>query len=129
MVKADGTTINTYTVVPQITTAASGGTLSVDIVNSGGTPVGSPSVPMGNVVVTIGHQTATGTFGTSSERIRVDNGTGNPQWTLTVAAQGGSTSFWDATAADYDFNDPTSNAGDGGDADSLGGQLTLNASV
>ncbi len=27
---------------------------------------------------------------------------------------------------DYDFNDPTINAGDGADADSLGGRLSLN---
>lgn len=30
---------------------------------------------------------------------------------------------------DYDFNDPTANAGDGVDGDTLGGRMSLNASV
>lgn len=127
IVKADGSTLNTYTVIPQITTAA-GGSVSVDIVDNDDTPVPSPSVSMNSVVVTIGHQSATGVFGVSAQRIRVTNNSGNPQWTLTLAADAGPTAFWDGST-DYDFNDPTANAGDGADTDSLWGRMSLNPSV
>lgn len=128
MVKHDGTLLNEYTLIPQITTAA-GGSVSADIVDSGGTPVGSPSVSMNSVVVTIGHQSATGIFGEANQRIRVTNNSGNAQWTLTVAASAGPTAIWDGTPADYDFNDPTANAGDGADDDVLGGRMSLGPNV
>ncbi len=128
IVKSDGSLLNEYTVIPQITTAA-GGSVSADIVDSGGTPVGSPSVTMNSVIVTIGHQSATGIFGQANQKIRVTNNSGNAQWTLSLAADGGATSFWDGTSTDYDFNDPTANAGDGADSDSLGGRMSLNPSV
>jgi len=57
----------------------------------------------------------------------VTNTTSNAQWTLTVAANS-STAFWNGATSDYDFNDPTANGGDGADADSLGGQMTMDAS-
>ncbi len=128
IVKSDGSLLNEYTVIPQITTAA-GGSVSADIVDSGGTPVGSPSVTMNSVIVTIGHQSATGIFGQANQKIRVTNNSGNAQWTLSLAADGGATSFWDGISTDYDFNDPTTNAGDGADSDSLGGRMSLNPSV
>lgn len=128
IVKSDGSLLNEYTVIPQITTAA-GGSVSADIVDSGGTPVGSPSVTMNSVIVTIGHQSATGIFGQANQKIRVTNNSGNAQWTLSLAADGGATSFWDGTSTDYDFNDSTANAGDGADSDSLGGRMSLNPSV
>ncbi len=128
MVKSDGSVLNEYTTIPQITTAA-GGSVSVDIVDSGGTPVGSPAVTMNTVVVTIGHQSATGIFGEENQRIRVTNNSGNAQWTLTVAADAGPAAIWDGTPADYDFNDPTANAGDGADDDILGGRMSLGANV
>ena len=42
VVYSDGTALNTYTVYPQITTG--NGTLNVDIVDSGGSPVASPGI-------------------------------------------------------------------------------------
>lgn len=128
MVKSDGSVLNEYTTIPQITTAA-GGSVSADIVDSGGTPVVSPSVIMNSVIVTIGHQSATGVFGEVNQKIRVTNNSGNAQWTLTLAADAGPTAFWDGTPADYDFNDPTANAGDGADDDVFGGRMSLNPSV
>ena len=128
IVKSDGSVLNEYTTIPQITTAA-GWSVSVDIVDSGGTPVGSPAVTMNSVVVTIGHQSATGIFGEVNQRIRVTNNSGNAQWTLTVAADAGPAAIWDGTPADYDFNDPTANAGDGADDDILGGRMSLGANV
>jgi hypothetical protein len=119
MVKSDGTVLNTYTTIPQVTTASGGGSLSVDIVDSGGTPVGSPSMAMNSVVMSLGYQTATGIFGVSAQKMHVSNTTGNAQWSASIAANTGATAFWNGVV-DYDFNDSTINAGDGGDADSLG---------
>jgi hypothetical protein len=127
VVKSDDSLLDTYTVIPEITTAG-GGALSVDIVDAGGVTVGSPSVSMSPASFSFTNQTATGTFGTSSQKVRVDNGTGTATWTLSIAADAGATAFWDGAAADYDFNDPTASAGDGGDADSLGGQMTIDPS-
>lgn len=112
----------------KICASAAAGTLSVDIVDAGGTPVSAPSIAMGAMALSFTYQTVNGTFGASAQKIRVDNTTGNAQWSLTLAATGGATAFWDGTPADYDFNDPTANAGDGGDADNLGGQMTINPS-
>lgn len=84
---------------------------------------------MNSVIVTIGHQSATGVFSDVNKKIRVTNNSGNAQWTLTLAADAGTTAFWDGTTTDYDFNDPTANAGDGADTDSLGGRMSLNPSV
>ncbi len=109
-------------------TAAAAGTLSVDIVDSGGTSVSSPTMGMGTVNLSFVYQTANGTLGVSSQKIRVNNTTSNPSWTLTIAADSGPTALWSAGTPKYDFNDPTANAGDGGDADSYGGQMTMNAS-
>lgn len=103
------------------------GSLTVDIVDGGGSPVASPEVLMAGVTFSFTNQTASGTFGTTDEKIRISNTTANPQWTLSIAATNGSTSYWNGPI-DYDFNDPTANAGDGADADSLGGRLTVNSS-
>lgn len=50
---------------------------------------------MNSVIVTIGHQSATGVFGEANQKIRVTNNSGNAQWSLALAADGGPTSFWD----------------------------------
>jgi len=103
-----------------------GGALTVDIVDAGGTPVGSPTIAMGSVIFSFIYQTASGTFGVSDQKIRVENTTTNPQWSLTMAADSGPTAFWNSAGTDYDFNDPTASAEDGADPDSLGGQMTVN---
>jgi hypothetical protein len=103
----------------------SSGTLSLDIVDSGGSTVLSPSVVLSTLGFSFSSQTSTGTLGTSSQKIRISNGTATPTWTLTIAASS-STAVWDGVAADYDFNDPTASVGDGADADSFGGRLTIN---
>ncbi len=112
----------------KICATATGGSLSVDIVDAGGTPVGSPSITMGATALSFNYQTTNGTFGAAAEKIRVDNSTANPQWALSLAATDGTTAFWDGTPGDYDFNDPTASAGDGADADSLGGQMSVDPS-
>ncbi len=41
---------------------------------------------MNSVIVTIGHQSATGLFGVAEQKIRITNNSGSPQWALTIAA-------------------------------------------
>ncbi len=104
------------------------GTLTVDIVDGTNQSVTSPAIVFNPVSFSFDNQVATGTLGTTTEKIRVDNSTTNPQWSLSVAASS-PTAFWDGTPADYDFNDLTVGALDGSDADSLGGQMTINPST
>lgn len=105
------------------------GTLTSDIVDGSYVTVASPSVALSPATFSFGCQTVTGTFGTAGQKIYVvnpdaaDNG-----WTLTLAANAVS-DVWDGAASDYDFNDAAgSGCTDGADADSLGGQLSVNAS-
>lgn len=99
--------------------------LTVDIVDSGGDSVPNPSIVLNAIGFPITFETTNGTLGVTAEKIRVNNDTTNPQWSLSVAASS-TTALWDG-AVDYDFNDPTAGAGDGGDADSLGGQMTVDS--
>jgi len=105
------------------------GTLAVDIVDASYVTVGSPSVAMNAATFSFSCQSSTGTLGTATQQIYVvnpdaaDNG-----WVVSIAASA-PTSFWDGAAADFDFNDPTtSGCADGGDTDSLIGQMTIDAS-
>lgn len=101
-----------------------------DIVDSGGASIGSPSVTMNSLTSSGTCQTASGTLGGSSQRIRVQNTTGNAPWTLSIAPTGGANARWMASADSYDFNDANgSGCTDGGDSDSFGGQLSLNPSA
>lgn len=105
------------------------GTLSVDIVDGSYVTVGSPSVTMGAETFSFSCQSATGTFGSGTQQIYVQNpDAADNGWVVSLAGSA-PTTFWDSAGTDYDFNDPTT-AGctDGGDADSLGGQMTVDAS-
>ncbi len=108
-----------------------GGTLTVDIVNASYVSVGSPTMAMNSATFSFSCQTVTGSFGTASQQIYVNNNNGaNNGWTLTLAAQA-TTNIWDSAGTDYDFNDPTgSGCTDGVDAgDTVGGQMTVDPSV
>jgi len=105
------------------------GSLSADIVNSSGTPVGSPAIAMSGVVSGTSCQVSTGTLGILSERIRVANMTGHESWSLSIAPTGGATANWSSGTATYDFNDATSSGcADGADTDDLAGQLSVDLS-
>ena len=107
-----------------------GGTLTTDIVDASYAPVSSPTMAMSAATFSFSCQTKTGSFGTASQQIYVNNNNGaNNGWTLTVAAQA-TTNVWDSAGTDYDFNDPTgSGCTDGADAgDSVGGQMTVDPS-
>ena len=75
----------------------------------------------------------TTSIGDSSQRIEVSNFTGTATWNLTFAATGGATSSWsDGGSNSYDFNDPGGSPNgctDGGDTDSIAGQLSVDPSA
>ncbi|MEA3344152.1 MAG: hypothetical protein U9Q16_00505 [Patescibacteria group bacterium] len=109
------------------------GSLATDIVDTGYSSVGSPAVTMNAVTFSFAYQTATGTFGTSAEKIYVKNpDAADNGWTLTVAPAN-TTDCWDSAGTDFDFNDDGANATDGAagtnDADALGGQMTVDPSA
>jgi hypothetical protein len=101
------------------------GSLTADIVDSGGTTVTSPILTMGTTAFSLVPTNANGTFGIANEKLRVSNTTTDAAWSLSIAADAGPTATWDEGGANYDFNDPTGSAGDGGDTDSYGGQMTV----
>lgn len=114
-----------------LTQTINAGTLSVDIVNGSYVPVGSPSVAMADYTFSFACSTSTGTLGTATEQIYVKNpDAADGGWDITIAASA-PTAVWDSAGTDYDFNDA---GGSGctdaaeGDADSLGGQMTIDAS-
>lgn len=111
-------------------TASAGGSISTDIVDESYASVTSPTVVMESTDVSYSCQTATGTFGTASQQLYVSNASGaNNGWTLTMAAAV-STDLFDGATADYDFNDSGGlGCADGTDADSVGGQMTVDPSV
>ncbi len=101
------------------------GSLDLDFVDAGGTPVISPSLAMSSIDYMGMFQTSSGTLGTSSEKMRVNNSTSVAPWTVSIAATSGSTAVWDSGTHQYDFNDATPDAVDGGDTDSVGGRMTI----
>lgn len=107
------------------------GALSINIVDTGGTTIASPTVSFPSIDRKISCQNNSSVLGVSNAKIRVTNGTINPQWNLTIAATRGATANWNNGAgANYDFNDPNnSGCGDGADADSFAGQLSINPSI
>jgi len=105
------------------------GTLSVDIVNGSYVTVGSPTIAMSAETFSFACQSATGTFGSGTQQIYVQNpDAADNGWVVSLAGSA-PTAVWDSAGTDYDFNDPTtSGCADGGDADSLAGQMTVDAS-
>lgn len=107
------------TATSQLSQAITAGVLSTSIRDAGGSVVASPSFSMGSVAVSTSAQTATGTFGSNTQRITVDNpGGANNGWSLALAATGGATATWTSGANSYAFN-----------GTSTTGQLSLDPSV
>lgn len=98
------------------------GSLSTFVADDNGEEVGSPSVNFSAATVSNDTQTSTGTFGTNTERIYIDNPgaiTGDNGWTVTFAATGGPTAAWTSGGNSYAFNGNTASDG----------QLTVNPAV
>jgi hypothetical protein len=79
------------------------GALTADIVDGAGSSVASPGVAMSTANLLFNCQTITGTFGTASQKLRVNNTTVSPAWTVSIAATGGATSNWSSGPNQYDF--------------------------
>ena len=105
------------------------GVQSVDFVDADGVSVGSPSVSFSGLTYSTSTQTATGTLGASSQKLRVLNPTADTTWSVSIAATGGSTAVWDSGSATYDFNDSNTDGTDDADTDTKGGRLTVDPSV
>ena len=129
-VLSDNTPLDTYTMYPQITTG--NGVLSVDIVDGTDTPVATPAYSFGVTGYLFICDSFNTDIGNTSQRVKVSNFTGNPLWTVSIAATAGATASWSSGVDNYDFNDPSgtpSGCSDGGDVDSLAGLLSLDPSV
>lgn len=106
--------------------------LSTDIVNNAGSSISNPTVSMPAMTSSFSCNTVNGSLGTANEKIRVQNYSASPPWSLSIAPTNGNASKWSTGTSDYDFNDPSgspSGCGDGGDADALGGKLTIDPSL
>lgn len=106
------------------------GTLAIDIVDGSYVTVGSPTVAFPAATFSFACQSSDATFGTASQQIYVSNpDAADNGWSASLAGSA-ATALWDGAASDYDFNDSTgSGCTDGGDADTVGGQMTVDASV
>lgn len=80
--------------------------LAADIVDGSGNPVAGPSISMNAVDASMDCQTSAGTLGSGSQRIRIDNTTANGNWTVALAATGGSSATWSNGTHTYAYNDP-----------------------
>ncbi len=107
----------------------SDGSQSVDIVDAGGATVSSPSVTFSAATFSTSVQTITGTLGTSSQKIRVNNPTSDATWTIAIAATSGATALWTSGGNTYDFNDSNTDGTDDADTDTKGGRLTIDPSA
>lgn len=106
------------------------GVLSIDIVDGSYITVGSPSLAFPAATFSFTCQTNTATFGTASQAIYVRNpDAADSGWVASIAGSA-TTAVWDGAVSDYDFNDASgSGCTDGVDADSVGGQMTVDPSV
>ena len=78
--------------------------LSIDIVDSGGTPVISPMINFPSLDFSYNLQQATATLGDPSQIIRISNKSAVSSWTVSVAASLGNTSLWNGATYSYDYN-------------------------
>lgn len=125
-VYSDGAPLDAYSTYPQITT--SDGVFSVNIVNSSGGSVGSPSVAMSTGVMKFACDLTSGTLGTPSENVRVINHSAGVPWTLSAAATAGNTATWTNGTQYFDYNDPGGTqpgCSEGSDGDSYAGMLSI----
>lgn len=113
----------------ELTQAINPGTLSVDIVDGSYVSVATPSFTMSAVPFSFDCQTSTGSFGSATQQIYVKNpDAADNGWTMSIAGSA-PTASWTSGALNFDFNDSnTAGCGDGADADSYKGQMTIDAS-
>lgn len=89
----------------QLTQQINAGVLSTDVRDASNALVASPSFAMSDISVSTSQQTATGTLGTSSQRLSVDNpGGANNGWTLALNATTPGTGKWVSGGNSYAYN-------------------------
>ena len=93
--------------------------LSLDMVNSSGQSVASPTVAMSSANLSFACQTATGTLGTASQQIQLANTTTTAAWTISIAATNGTTATWTSGSNTYAYNNSATSG-------CSSGQLTVN---
>lgn len=97
--------VTTSSANSQLTQQINNGVLSTDVRNASNAIVPSPSFAMSAVSVSTSQQTATGTLGSNSQRISVDNpGGATNGWTLALNATTPGTGTWTAGANTYAYN-------------------------
>lgn len=102
-----------------LTQSVTAGALSTSIRSASGGIVSSPSFAMSSVQASTGQQTSTGTFGSSDQRITVDNpGGANNGWNLSWQATTPGTATWTSGSNTYAYNGAPAT-----------GQLTVNPSA
>lgn len=107
------------------------GTLSVDITDASYASVASPSVTFSSQTFSFNCGTTTASFGTTTERIYVQNpDSADDGWTVSLAAAA-TTSTWQSasSSAEFDFNDYDGACTDGADPDSVAGRMTVDPSA
>ncbi len=107
------------------------GILSTDIVDSSGASIASPGIAFSGSQVGFSCQTSSGTFGISTEKIRVYNISNTSSWVLSIAAVSGISASWTSGGDSYDYNDSSgtpNGCDDGIDGDAVAGQLSFDFS-
>lgn len=124
IVRSDGQLLSAYAIVPEVVIT---GSLDIDLVDTNGLPSSLP-IQFSNVLSGTSCQVSTGVMGTNLQRIRITNNSPSPGWTASLAPEVGLSAAWSDGIKRYDLND-LSGCIDGGDADVLGGSLTVNPVV
>ncbi len=126
VVNVDGTDIQTYSNYPEVSIVS--GVLSIDIVDNNGNSITNPIFSLDPRTFSYSSSSSQGIFGFDNQKIRITNSTANPLWTVSLSASYGETAFWSDGTDSYDFNDPTPDAKDGPDPDTIGGQMSIDPS-
>lgn len=101
-----------------LTQSITQGTISTSIRDASGVVVSAPSFGMSSATVSTAAQTTTGTFGSNTQRITVDNPNGSTNggaWSLTLNATNPTTDKWTSGSDQYLYN-----------GTAVTGQLTVN---
>lgn len=81
------------------------GTASTDIRDNTNAVIATPTINMNAVTASTSQQNSTGTFGSSTQRITIDNpGAATTSWTLTLNASVPGTSKWTSGGNNYLYN-------------------------
>jgi hypothetical protein len=94
----------TDTADSELSQVINAGVLTTDFRDGSNVVVGAPSFSLSATSVSTSQQTVTGTFGSATQRISVDNpGGADNGWTLAIAASNVS-DLWTSGGSSYDFN-------------------------